>query len=554
MRPLALAPALVSVLVLGCGAGNRSPSSPRAAAPPPPSPPARLVKQYTEYAGRLTNGAHDDAAAVGLRGTDLGVSFERDGKIWFLFGDSWTFDGANWDDDSIAWTPASPLAPGARLALSWVRAPRPAWMPPRFLTLGVPGFRFGGMEVPLDAIPHGATTYVFFSDGFSGATGGHGTSVLAHAAGSDFGALALDHAVPSAKFLNVSAFLDGTTAWIFGSGLYRASDVYLAQADIATIADRASWLYFRGTDPSGAPDFGPDEATAAPLFPAGCVGELSVRPHPALGLFLMTYNCGTPRGVHLRTAPAPWGPWSDPPEVIFAPGANEDRGYEHFMHADVRVAGHDDGLAELGRENEWGGEYGPYLVPQWFTDGPVPGSWTIVYVLSSWNPYAAHLLRTVVAAPGVTVPPPARGAGLPRAALAGADFAIDPYDPASGWQWSGDRFVRFFGGFGTAEWRLTTYAPATGDGTRGQLWQDFTVDAGTSELRFRVHGGHAAVRLVRVADGEVLRETRGRDDNTAEVPVVWRLETLRGETVRLLIEDDRTDPWGFVSVSGFELR
>src|SRR5207249_9778288 len=115
------------------------------------------------------------------------------------------------------------------------------------------------------------------------------------------------------------------------------------------------------------------------------------------------------------------------------------------------------GIAEAGREGEWGGEYGPYLIPQWFRD-PAPGVHEIVYTLSSWNPYAVHLMRTVLAEPGTAAAPPQPGAGLPRATLRDADFSVDPYDPASGWQSSGDRFVRFFGAFGTQTWRLTTYA------------------------------------------------------------------------------------------------
>ncbi len=566
MRASLLASLLLSLLTAACqsgGGGGLPPAAPATpAAPAPAGPgsgtgaPLTLVKQYTEHLGRLTNTPANDIAAIGLKGTDLGVAFERDGKIVFLFGDSWTTDGANWDDDSAAWLPAGPLpAGGAMPRLIWFLEPPAPWRSGlRFLPLRVPGLRLGAMNVPLDAIAHGPTTYVFFNAGYDGATGRHSTSALAHTTGLAFDRLVLDHAVPSDKFLNVSAFVEGATVWIFGSGAYRASAPYLATVDVAAIADRPSWRYFQGLDASGAPRFGPDEASAAPLFGAGCLGELSVRPHPTLGLYLMTYNCAAPRGIHLRTAPSPWGPWSDPPQVIFAPGAFEDRGYEHFMHADVRAAGHDDGLSEPGRETEWGGEYGPYLVPAWFADGPVPGSHAIVYTLSSWNPYAVHLLRTVLAAPGVAVPKPAPGASLPRARLAAADLATDPYAAGSGWQSSGDRFVRFFGGFGTPEWRLTTYASPLGDGARGRLWQDFAVDAATSELRFRVHGGHASVKLLRVATGEVVRATRGRDDNGAEMPVVWRLESLRGETVRLLIDDQETGPWGFVSVSGFELR
>jgi hypothetical protein len=34
--------------------------------------------------------------------------------------------------------------------------------------------------------------------------------------------------------------------------------------------------------------------------------------------------------------------------------------------------------------------------------------------------------------------------------------------------------------------------------------------------------------------------------------VRWFLSEFRGETLRLLIEDDLTGPWGFVTTTGFQ--
>ena len=43
---------------------------------------------------------------LGVRGTDLGVSIESDGRLYFLFGDSWVMEGRTngriQDDDSLA--------------------------------------------------------------------------------------------------------------------------------------------------------------------------------------------------------------------------------------------------------------------------------------------------------------------------------------------------------------------------------------------------------------------------------------------------------------------
>src|SRR3954447_7687782 len=48
----------------------------------------------------------------GLVGTDLGSSFEHDGRLWFLFGDTWPDAGSG---DSVAWTTDRTPEPGIRL-------------------------------------------------------------------------------------------------------------------------------------------------------------------------------------------------------------------------------------------------------------------------------------------------------------------------------------------------------------------------------------------------------------------------------------------------------
>jgi hypothetical protein len=512
-------------------------ASPDAASPDASAPdagPFVLTKAYTEHLGRLTETALTPLRPVGLIGTDLGVSFERNGQLVFLFGDSWLTgpDLSRWDDDSVAWTELAYPGDGSLPQLHWVVDAAGA-----FRSLLVPGVNLKGFNVPVEGIVLGSTSYVFFTTGFSNATGRHTDSVLAHLTSNDFSSFAVDHVVPSDKFLNISIVEEGGTLYVFGSGPYRSSAIYLASVAPDALIDRGRWTYYRGAE------FGPDEASAVPIVPVDCAGEFSVRKHPALGRFLMTYNCGTPRGINLRWADSPLGPWSEP-IVIFDPAPDRDQGYEYFIHANRDVVAFDDGLGERGREGEWGGEYGPYLVPQWFTSEA--GAHAIVYVLSSWNPYQVHLMRTVLVEAGATAMRPERGVGLPPATLVNADFA----NGTDGWQASGDAFAVFLGDDGRR--RLTTYVDPLGDTAVGRLWQDFTVDALTRELVFEVHGGMAAVELMRGDD--VVRSTRGKNENFPDVPVRWQLSEYRGETVRLLIRDEETGPWGFIGTTGFVLR
>ena len=103
--------------------------------------------------------------------------------------------------------------------------------------------------------------------------------------------------------------------------------------------------------------------------------------------WLMLYNCGWPRGIVFRTADHPWGPWSKS-AVLFDPDA--DGGYCHFMHKSWEVE-QCDNVHDPGRENEYGGEYGPYQIGR-FAEAITNGS-MLYFTMSTWNPYNVVLMR-----------------------------------------------------------------------------------------------------------------------------------------------------------------
>jgi hypothetical protein len=210
------------------------------------------------------------------------------------------------------------------------------------------------------------------------------------------------------------------------------------------------------------------------------------------------------------------------------------------------------------RENDGGGEYGPFLIPEWsHSEG---GVHHIVYTLSSWNPYQVHLMETVLTEGGAAKPirPTGKAPGRP---LANAGFEAG----TSHWTYAAGGGFHFFTG-SDGKPRLTTWGDL-GAATMGSLRQSFVPNARTSKLCFYVHGGNflggqqdrsASIRLVR-GPFEVVRESRGRraDDawhvNAPELPVVWDLDEYLGDEVTLEIHDERTDGWGFVGTSGFVL-
>jgi hypothetical protein len=381
----------------------------------------------------------------------------------------------------------------------------------------------------------------------------------------------LDHKVQSDKFVNISAFVQEDIVWIFGSGAFRQSGVYLAKASPSRISDRMSWQYYKGMR-GHDPEFSTDETSAQSLVDSRCVGELSVRRHSELG-YLMLYNCNVKGslayGVYLGRADHPWGPW-DPPINIFNP--DFDQGYGVFLHQKLSHVGYDDGLAEPGlhhvcmdcpchadkpvghevewREECWGGVYGPYLVPEWFSRTS-DGGYSIVYTLSSWVPYQVHLVRTILAKRNdhkPQAPLQSLVTTTPRSHLVNPNFA----DGLHGWQSLGDSFVVLQDNEGHS--RLTTYTPEKGSQATGTLFQDFTVDGTTKALGFWVHGGDATVRLYRGLN--IVRETRGRSGHeprrSPETKVCWQLDEYAGETLRVAIFDDKREDWGFIGVGSFQ--
>lgn len=396
--------------------------------------PLTLRRAYTEYLGKL------GPLAPGMKGTDLGISFPRDDRVVFLFGDTMAAEDRPdlQDIDFAATTPIDGPSP-----LEWLGP-----LVPRGLALP-------RMGVPVEGVARDDDTFVFFVTDFDDATQTYATSALTRTRGLSLDRLEVVDRAPADRFGNVTTLAVGDDVFVLGAGNpYRKSAIHLARAPLARFEDRASWV-----------------ALADPIVDVRQCGELSARKHPTLPLYLLAFNSGDPRGVVLRLARSPEGPWIDA-GMLYVP----DDGYRKFMHAKESAIGCDDGLSQPGDEETWGGEYGPYLVPSWFTEKD--GAFGIVFTLSSWNPYCVHVLRTWLVPEGRTLARPLRGMDNPPPRLAS-------------------------------------------DGT-------FFLDAHTTGLRFTI--GPRAIRPVTVVlrgGAHVLRASRSRRWRSRLVE--WNLEGYRGE-------------------------
>ena len=384
--------------------------------------------------------ASQTTSRYGLVSTDLGYSFESNGKLFFLFGDSFpspTFNGKpdslqdpprNPDDnDAIGFTTDTSLDPCIKL--DFVTDAIGAYKNPVVLNAqGQPAITLRNFEVPVAGISDAGRMYVIFVTDHTVFPSGPNKGALTFGSRSVVGE-SDDNANtfhylydlsqgPTARFLNV-ALAQGADGYLYfwgtqGGLLYRKSPPFLARKPIGSMNSLNGIEYLQAVQTDGTPVFGPSENGAMPLFHdyvldtagaeqvADCMGELGVEWNPFVKRWVMLYNCGNntpanPYGIYMRTAAEPWGPWS-PAQTIFNPV--RDGGYCRFMHRAVTTQDPTpcDQVNDPGRLNVSGGAYGPYFISRFTSGDAARGVSTFYYTLSTWNPYSQVIMKTSIQA------------------------------------------------------------------------------------------------------------------------------------------------------------
>ena len=326
----------------------------------------------------------------GLEATDLGVPFQHGDTTFILFGDSWgSIPGG---PDVMAYTTDN--TPWNGLELDFVKDE----LSGNFHPLLIPGISQRALEVPMEGVFVDGKMYIYHT------TDHMGRSIVARQNNDGYRTFEYLYDLSCRNFINVSIVKIDASEWdflpqqegrghvIFGSGSYRMSYVYLAYQPEMEIENPQSIRYFAGVDKKSVPIWVTDETFSLPVFilESPCVGELSVSYNKILDRWILLYNCNNPRGINIRTAQYPWGPWSTP-QIIFHPW--EDNGYCNFMHIPWSVQQCDE-VHDEGRESVWGGEYGPYQFEH-FATGEKNHA-VIFFTLSTWNPYTAILMYAVL--------------------------------------------------------------------------------------------------------------------------------------------------------------
>lgn len=468
--------------------------------------------------------------------TDLGSSFEHDGKLIFLFGDTWGGRGGLRDTWGVS-TSVSPWNLSMDVPVSWDG---------KWRTIEPPGLGHAEYMVPSHGISVNGSMYaVFTQPALDGTIMRRSYMIVTHNDGLTWHTLyELDNGNSGDPvFVNVWLERRGNFIYMFGSGKYRASSPTLARIGVNSFPNKSAWEYFAGRLPNNAPLWSGSARDSVALFNHKELGEFSCSWVEPLAQWVMLYNSGNPRGITMRTAQDPTGPWSAG-KVIMDP--IEDMAYGNYMHISWDLVKWDM-MSDPDREQEFGGEYGPYLVSR-FTTGTAQQC-ELYYTMSTWNPYQVVLMKSVVG----TAPRPALPFAFQRT-LSNTRWSRFPATVA-------DDFFR------DGVPHVTTYTTSALDASTGWLWQ--SLPAGTQRVSFKIHGGHAEVFLLEnftgmPAEGDVsvvsgllrsgvygrvVRRATGVDDNAGLIEWDWETLAYDRSSLGVVVMDDIAGSWGFVSLS-----
>ncbi len=387
----------------------------------------------------------------GLVRADHGYSFEHNGRLFFLFGDTHPTPAFNNhpntqtdtprtadDNDAIGFV--SDTSKGPCLKLDFTLNSIGAYKNPVVLNAqGKPAIKLRTNESPISGISDGGRMFVIFGTDNPTDTAtppeplGYPARTVVGVSDDDantFQFLYNFSREPGAKFVN-TAIAAGQDGYLYfwgtqGDSLYRKSAPFLARKPIGSMADSTGMQYLQALNPDGTPVWSAGEHNASALFhdslpgPGGTMqvadgmGELGVEWNPFVKRWVMLYNClnntaSNPRGIYMRVAQQPWGPWSAP-QTIFNPV--RDRGYCYFIHRAVDSLSPTpcDNLSGPDRIAQEGGDYGPYFISRLTTGDSVKGISTFYFTMDTWNPYTQVIMKAdieSVPATGVSGPDPA---------------------------------------------------------------------------------------------------------------------------------------------------
>ena len=332
----------------------------------------------------------------GIEGTELGTSFEHQGRAYFLFGP--TVGRLPREPDTIASSDTTDPQGGVHLDFL-TNAGNYIAVQPTDITMAL-------LDVPVTGISLDGQMYVAVSTNFTKGRATDRSVLTKFVPPATFQTIRTISQLPEGRFIRMAMHAQpgpiaglpagGPFIFAWGTGKYRESDAYLSIVPAGQFETGKGIRYFSGLDAGNAPTWSDNESDATPIVKDGTLGDISVTWSKDLGLGLMIYDRRTQlNGVAFSYSRAPWGPWSEP-QILF--NAMREGAFGKFIHNPRRKV--DDGLAGpvMGLKNRanadeiHGGAYAPFVVERWTK---VQGSTLhLYYVLSTGNPYVVVLMES----------------------------------------------------------------------------------------------------------------------------------------------------------------
>jgi hypothetical protein len=213
-----------------------------------------------------------------VQGTDLGYSFEHQGRAYFLFGD--TVGRLGHALDTIATTDALDPEQGVRLDFLMAGSD--------YLTIRPPGISMGTFETPIGGISLGQQMYVAVRTNHSSDWSTDRSVLTRFTLPSTFQPLRTISQSPAGRFLTLSLHAEpeptstaglppgGPFILIWGTARYRKSDAYLSIVPAANFETGTGTRYFAGLNGVSMPIWSENESDAKPIVKNGTLGDLSV--------------------------------------------------------------------------------------------------------------------------------------------------------------------------------------------------------------------------------------------------------------------------------------
>ena len=245
----------------------------------------------------------------GVEGTELGTSFEHQGRTYFLFGP--TLGRLPGLSDTIAASDTTNPDGGVRLDF--------LTNGDKYIAVQPTGITLAPMDVLVAGISLDGQMYVAFSTNFTRGGATNRSVLTKFVAPETFQTVRTISELPGGRFIRLSMHSQpgpiaglppgGPFILTWGTGRYRESDAYLSIVPVGQFEAGKGIRYFAGLDAANAPSWSDIEADATPIVKDGTLGDLSVTWCKELGLWLMTYDRRSqPNGIAFSYSKTPWGP------------------------------------------------------------------------------------------------------------------------------------------------------------------------------------------------------------------------------------------------------